>query len=207
VSLKHPIDVDQPNEWDYDAWCKNKTSYQIGFYLRNTRLIEQIPNVEGVEFNRLWSDMDWLQIYDGKVSKYWDNLFKSSFDFRDKNYFNARYKYREAGDHSVKFALPSKYDEILRTSVVLVEYFECSASNVILECIAGNTPIIVNRLPSTVQYLGEDYPLFFDSPEEIPDLYNKIEEANLYLKALDKRDINIEGFMKNILKEVNQIKK
>lgn len=207
VSLKHPMGINENNLWDAEKWNADKQAYQIGFYLRNTRLIEQIPEVDGIQYNRLWSDMTWLKNYDNRVSKYWDHHFNTSFDFEDANYYDTRYHYRTAEECSVKFVLPSRYDEILKSGVVVVEYFECSASNVILECIASNTPIIVNRMPSTVQYLGEDYPLFFDHPEEIPHLFKKVEEANAYLQDIDKDDILIDTFVKNILKEVNQIKR
>jgi hypothetical protein len=207
VSLKHPIGLECNPQWDIEKWNKDKQAYQIGFYLRNTRLIEQIPNVDDIAFNRLWSDMTWLKNYDTKVSKYWSNHGETSFDFESENYFNTRCGYRLAEDHNINFVLPSRYDEILTSGVVVVEYFECSASNVILECIASNTPIIVNRISATVQYLGEGYPLFFDHPEEIPDLFAKVAEANAYLKTMDKEDIKIDTFVQNILKEVNQIKR
>ena len=207
ITLKHPINIDQSNQWDYDAWNANKKLCQIGFYLRNTRLVEQIPDIDGVEINRLWSNMDWLESYDQKVSSYWENHFTDSIISLNENYYQTRYNYRSAEDHSIEFVLPSKYDEILRTNVVVADYFECSASNVILECISGNTPIIINRLPSIEQYLGEDYPLFFTHPEEIPELLNKVKEAHEYLKRLDKSDLDIDYFKKQILKEVNNIKR
>jgi hypothetical protein len=56
-----------------------------------------------------------------------------------------------------------EYLNILLSSVVFVEYIDCSASNTILECIATCTPIIVNRHPAIVEYLGNDYPLYHDN--------------------------------------------
>lgn len=207
VSMKHPINIDTTNQWDYEAWDNNKKLYQIGFYLRNTRLVEQIPNIDGVDIKRLWGNMDWLESYDTKVGKHWDNHFTDSLMCMNESYFTTRYNYRSAEDHSVEFVLPSKYDDILRESVVIADYFECSASNVILECISGNTPIIINRLPSTEQYLGEEYPLFFNHPEEIPSLLCKVKEAHDYLRNLDKSDLDIDYFKKQILRVVNNIKR
>ena len=48
------------------------------------------------------------------------------------------------------------------SSVIFVEYIDCSASNTILECIATCTPIVVNRHPAIEEYLGIDYPLYHD---------------------------------------------
>jgi len=207
ISLKHPINTKHSEYWDYDEWVENKKLCQIGFYLRNTRLVEQVPEMEGVEINRLWSNMEWLKNYDTKVMKHWENHFTDSLvDYQD-SYFTCRYNHRSAEDVSAEFALPSAYDEILRTNVVIADYFACSASNVILECIAKNTPIMVNRLPAIEQYLGKDYPLFFTHPEEIPGLMNRVKEAHLYLKNMNKDDLDIDYFKKEILKEVNKIKR
>lgn len=207
ISLKHPVNTHQRFQWDYNSWNKNKKLCQIGFYLRNTRFIEQIPEIQGVSMTRLWSNMDWLQSYDHKVLKHWENHFAASISFGSSEYYNTRYNYRSAEDHSCEFVLPSKYDEILMNQVVIVDYFECSASNVILECISYNTPVVINRLPAIEQYLGKDYPLFFDHPEEVPELLNRVKEAHEYLKNMDKSDLCIETFKKQILREVNKIKK
>ena len=32
-----------------------------------------------------------------------------------------------------------------------------------------NTPIVINRLPAVVEYLGADYPFYFNSLEEARD--------------------------------------
>jgi len=207
ISLKHPINTKHSEYWDYASWAANKKLCQIGFYLRNTRLVEQVPEIKGVEIKRLWSNMDWLQNYDTKVVAHWENHFTDSLvDYQD-SYFTCRYNHRSAEDVSVEFVLPSAYDEILRTNVVIADYFACSASNVILECIAKNTPIMINRLPSIEQYLGKDYPLFFDHPEEIPCLMKRVREAHDYLRNMNKDDLDIDHFKKEILKEVNKIKK
>ena len=207
ISLKHPINTKHSEYWDYEYWAANKKLCQIGFYLRNTRLVEQVPEMKGVDIKRLWSNMDWLQSYDLKVQTYWENHFTDSLVDYNDSYFSARYKHRDAEDSSIEFALPSAYDEILRTNVIIADYFACSASNVILECIAKNTPIIINRLKSIEQYLGKDYPLFFNHPEEIPCLMKRVKEAHDYLKNMNKDDLDIDHFKKEILKEVNKIKK
>lgn len=58
------------------------------------------------------------------------------------------------------------YDRLLQSSIVFLDLFASTANNTVLECIARQTPIIVNRLPATIQYLGSDYPLLFDSLSE-----------------------------------------
>ena len=76
--------------------------------------------------------------------------------------------------------------------------FDASANNTVIECIIRNTPIIVNRLESVVEYLGADYPLYFDSLDEIPELINikNIEKAHNYLVSMDKTDLSFTHFNK-----------
>jgi hypothetical protein len=58
------------------------------------------------------------------------------------------------------------YDALLAGSIVFLDLYDSSANNVVVECLIRGTPLVVNRLPAVVEYLGEDYPLYFDSLEE-----------------------------------------
>jgi hypothetical protein len=62
------------------------------------------------------------------------------------------------------------YDHLLSSNIVFIDLYDSSANNVIVECIVRNTPLLVNRHPAVVEYLGEDYPLFFDTVEEASGL-------------------------------------
>ena len=56
-------------------------------------------------------------------------------------------------------------------AVILIQN-HCLASNVVLECISMNTPLISNRVGDIEEYLGKDYPLFLDDNQEGDKLYN-----------------------------------
>ena len=62
----------------------------------------------------------------------------------------------------------------------LLDLYDASANHAIVECIARNTPILVNPLESVVEYLGEDYPLYFNSLDEAAW---KAENIDLVLSA------------------------
>jgi hypothetical protein len=64
------------------------------------------------------------------------------------------------------------YLDLLVSNIVFCEYIDCSASNTIVECISTGTPIVINKHPAIVEYLGEDYPLYFNK------IYNK--KTNIY---------------------------
>ena len=90
------------------------------------------------------------------------------------------------------------YDDILQDSIVVMEYFDCSASTTVVECMACNVPIVVNRHPAVVEYLGVDYPLFYDSYEEIPDLIRIWQSSVDYLRSMPKDKLKISCFVDNL---------
>ena len=55
-----------------------------------------------------------------------------------------------------------QYDAILDRNIVFCDLYDASANNTVLECIERNTPIIINKLPAVIEYLGEGYPLYFE---------------------------------------------
>ena len=99
----------------------------------------------------------------------------------------------------------SKYDDLLCENIVVMEVFDASASNGVLDCIVRNTPIIINKHPAVVEYLGADYPLYFTHPNEIPALTENAVKAHEYLVKMDKSFLNIEVFIKNIMDEIQKI--
>jgi hypothetical protein len=59
-----------------------------------------------------------------------------------------------------------EYDDLLSKNIAFLDLYDSSANNAIIECMARGTPILVNPIPAVVEYLGEDYPLYFRSLEE-----------------------------------------
>ena len=85
------------------------------------------------------------------------------------------------------------YDEEISKNIVFVHYLDVSASKTILECITRNTPIIVNKLEAVVEYLGENYPLYYKSLDDVSSLLTneKIEAAHEHLKNMDKEELTV----------------
>ena len=94
-----------------------------------------------------------------------------------------------------------EYNDILCQNIVFIDLFDASANNVVLECIIRNTPIIINKIEAIVEYLGEDYPLYFTELDQVNNLldFNNIKKAHEYLKNIDKSDISIDYFIKNLI--------
>lgn len=90
----------------------------------------------------------------------------------------------------LSFVPNHEYDRLLSENLVFVDLYDSSANNAIVECIARATPILVNPLPAVIEYLGPDYPFYFESlpeaAEKALDL-DLIEETHEYLKKCPTR--------------------
>jgi tetratricopeptide (TPR) repeat protein len=82
------------------------------------------------------------------------------------------------------------YDALLARNLVFLQLYDASANNAVVECIARGTPLLVNPLPAVVEYLGPDYPLYYDSLEQAAafalDL-GRLREAHEHLVACPTR--------------------
>jgi len=106
----------------------------------------------------------------------------------------------------------NKYDEFLVNNIIVIPLYDSSSNNSILEIIFLNCPAFITKLDSTIEYLGKDYPMFFDdineinnilsSKEKLLDIYKK---TNKYLINLDKSKFDIKLFNSELLKCINYI--
>ena len=58
-----------------------------------------------------------------------------------------------------------EYDDLLSKNIIFIDLYDASANTVVVECIARKTPLLVTRLDAVIEYLGKDYPLYFDNLE------------------------------------------
>ncbi|MBC8416780.1 glycosyltransferase [bacterium] len=96
-----------------------------------------------------------------------------------------------------------EYDEMLSNSIVFLDLYDSSANNAVIECIARGTPIVINRIPSTEEYLGKDYPLFFDDLDHARCLIKNdymIYKGHRYLMHCEmRRKLSSEYFLNSML--------
>lgn len=171
--LKHPMGDECPTLWDPDADHK---LWQVGFYLRDTWLVHQLE-VPGS--HRLTPRTAWYRTRDTQLRRH-----------------HGGYPSRAVTEHSR--LSDQAYDMMMTSSVVLTWLFGASANNVVLECIARATPLIVNRLPSVVWYLGEKYPLFADEQGDVPRLFAdraRVLDAHQYLIEQRKEQWDLPFFI------------
>ena len=106
----------------------------------------------------------------------------------------------------------SEYDILVQGSILVLPLFDAAANNSVLECIISNNPIFVTRCEGTEEYLGKDYPMFFnditeinpilESKESIFEIYEKTQN---YLCNMDKSHLTYKRFYSDILKFMNDI--
>lgn len=94
------------------------------------------------------------------------------------------------------------YDKLLTECVVFLDLVDASACNTLIECIVRNVPICINRIQPVVEYLREDYPLYYNSIDEVPTILTRknIIAAHLFISNMDKDFLRVENFVNNIQK-------
>lgn len=98
---------------------------------------------------------------------------------------------------SIEYVDNQSYDELLSRSIVFLDLYDSAACNTLLECIVRNTPIVINPLPATVEYLGPKYPLFYEGlthASEILQNNELIHKAHKYLINMRKTHLNQNSF-------------
>jgi hypothetical protein len=94
------------------------------------------------------------------------------------------------------------YESTLARSVVFLNLFDAYANTTVVECLARATPLIVNRLAGVEEYLGVDYPLFYDTLDEAAALLRDEEclvAGSRHLAALAMREeITGSAFLENL---------
>ena len=196
ITLKHPVDLDNIILFDIEKYINNmkKKIIQIGQQLRKVSSIYLLKNTNNHDKIWLTGEKDFCRCKNLLNEEI--KILNIPDDSYDKN-VNMQYTdtYQE-------------YDELLSTNIVFINLFDAAANNTVVECIIRNTPIIVNKVEGVVDYLGENYPLYFTNLDEIHDLLNldKIISAHQYLLNIDKNDLTMSYFSKSLISCLNNQK-
>lgn len=184
ISVKHPTEIPE-KKWSPEKFLSQKQIpiIQLGYWLRKMDTIIKLKCTP--RYHKIWlpSNYDYafnmLDVYQKSQLSFYEN------------------KFQWAGVETCKFIPHEEFDNLVCRGIVLLDLYDSSANNAIIESIARNTPILVNKIPPVVEYLGEDYPLYFENIEEAAILLNntdKIFEAFNYLKLMQKNYISGKRF-------------
>jgi len=190
-SLLHPFEVPEL-QWSWERYERNpnKSIVQVGWWLRVLHSIFELPETGHEKIFLRARKEDW---FDALLKKE-RSLRKKQGLFQDSMYETARV---------VDFVSNIEYDRMLSENIVFVNFYDTSANNAVIECMARNTPILVNPLEAVVEYLGEDYPLYYSNLEEAAEKAKNphlIHAAHEYLKNLPwKHKLNGDYFRESLL--------
>jgi hypothetical protein len=181
LSITFPIEItNAERKFDINLFNKNKQIIHIGSRYRNFKYF--------INFN--------------KPSQYHKTiLIKKEFE-HEWNIISQKYKLDEIT--ILKELDKSEYELLFVNSCVFLHLEDANAHNIVVECMKFNTPIIINKLPAVVEYLGEDYPLYYENDSELellnnPNYFQKmVAAANIYIMQMDKTKHNLHYFNRKI---------
>ena len=179
--LRHPLDLDIDIKFTMEKFIRNADKYivQLG---QQQRFYDTIYKLRILGLKKIWLP--------GTKTTHLKEQYKS--DLVEIRYID---DYRE-------------YDEFITKNILLCHVIDANANNSIIECIVREIPILVNKHPAIVEYLGSEYPFYFKTVEEIPLLltYNKIQCVHNYLKNLNKDFLSFRNFSGQIFDTICKIK-
>ena len=107
----------------------------------------------------------------------------------------------------------SSRDEFIKTingNVVFMNIHDNRDTDKIVLLIQHKIPVFINKTDSSIEYLGENYPLFYNSIEEFQMLLhdtkilnNMIDRSRSYLQKMDITDLSFSYFNSEIMKLMN----
>lgn len=163
--------------WSLEKYSKKKQIYHVGFHCRN------------IDFYKRLSIVDSQTSFNYLIPK--EELIVKM----------------PSSINVVPRVSATDYEKILTSSIVFMNLTDATANNTILECIARGTPVLVNPVGGIREYLGNKYPLFYDTLEEAKNLINDLDDNLLknthsYLLKL-KNKYSIDLFTNKLGKIVN----
>jgi hypothetical protein len=152
-NLVHPTETPKL-KWTRAAFEANreKKIVQVGWWLRRLHTIYRLPTerYRKIFLRVTHADLATLLEHEREI------LIKEG-SFNDTMYRSA-----ETVTHMPNDA----YDRLLSENLVIIDLYDSSANNTVIECIVRNTPLLVNPIEPVIEYLGPDYPFYFNSIEE-----------------------------------------
>jgi hypothetical protein len=166
--LYHPTDKCD-KKFSFDDFIKNnnKCIIQIGFWLRKMCAIGQIKtNI----YTKIW-------LY---CSPYVLTRIETENDVHE----HIHDKCSDMHDVLALRLSNDSYDSALSKNICFLYLYDSSANNAVIECIARNTPLLINPHPAVTEYLGKNYPFYYESIQEAEEKmhnFELIKKTNLFM--------------------------
>ncbi len=177
-SLFHPTETPDL-KWSWRAFSENenKTIVQVGWYLRKLHGIFMLPVKNYKKIFLKITNFDLNPLIEDEKKR----LLETG-EFEERMYETAE---------TVKYLPDEKYDKLLSENIVFVNLYDASANNAVIECIVRNTPLLVNPIEPVVEYLGPEYPFYYQTFEEAAEKaenHDIVRAAFEYLRKLPTKE-------------------
>jgi hypothetical protein len=194
VTVKHPTEIPL-KKWNIQNFIRTekKELVQIGYWLRKMNSIHMLKCDHNYK-------KKWLPSNEEYAIELYDTHRRTMLENHEMNHVWAGV--------GVENVSNKEFDDLLSRCIVFVDLYDSSANNAIVESIARNTPILVNRIPATEEYLGKDYPLYFNDLDHASSLlydFDSVYNAHKYLKEMDKRWISGEYFANDLITKLQSV--
>jgi hypothetical protein len=191
INLYHPIDK-LNFSFDFEKYKNNsnKTIYSIGNWLRKQYSIFKLQchnkfSKAIIPFTKRTQDE--LSFYTNR-----DNTRVTE----EEN--NSVLKIEKLDDFN--------YHKIFENNIVFLDVYLTTVNNTFLECLISDTPILLNRHQEYIELIGETYPLFYDSLDDINNFIfddENILNTHNYLKNVDKTRFTLDYFIKDLTSKLH----
>jgi hypothetical protein len=193
-TVRYPTDL-SPEKWTEQKFLSNKEKkiIQLGAFLRESYAIIHLKT----EYHKVWFPGNF------EFAKHYQRIEETTstdWGYLDQKMDAQVWTPRERVENET-------YDEYVAKNIAFVKLYDTSANTAIVESIARDAPIVVNRLPGAEEYLGKDYPLFYNDLDEASRLIrdtDKILEGHYYIKNMDKSSLEGGEFCNSVRKKVRE---
>jgi hypothetical protein len=194
INMYHPIkNVSKKFSLENYLNNTNKNIIQIGQQLR---IFKTFLNLEFMSHNKIWICNN-IEIIINNLNKELNTELQNIEDLNNYlNIYNINYINLNNED----------YDNLITQNIIFIHLYDSSANNTLLESIIYKIPIIINKHPAIIEYLGNDYPLYYTDICELNDNFikdDKIIEAYNYLCNMDNTKIMYKNFCEELLEIIN----
>ncbi len=186
-SLIHPTEISD-KIFNFQKFLKNKDKkiFLIGYWLRKMVNLFVLPLDESSPYRKIrllpYEDESPIATINHFLEKQKEIYYEETGGGICHEHYSNTYDLKRVSN--------SEYDDFFVDNIMFLDLYASSANNGVIEAIARATPTLVNKLPATIEYFGENYPMFFNSLDEAASKaldFDLIEKTHNYLLNCETR--------------------
>jgi tetratricopeptide (TPR) repeat protein len=160
-TLIHPTESPELR-FDFERFLANpyKKIAQVGWWLRKLNAIYQLPIASNNPLK--YEKIRLIPMFFDNADEYLKKLMQKEVELNQLT-MDPAFSQNTKDVHHLS---NNDYDRLLSENIAFVDLYDSNANNLVIECIARATPLLINPLPAVIEYLGHEYPMYFNSLDE-----------------------------------------